>query len=239
MTEHTTICNACDEPFSFDVPDTPLGQTLVRVRRRCDGCVQADRDHDEQERAERQELNDRQQFARRLKAAELPKRMPAQFDERTGEAWALARAWADGKIDSLFLFGPVGTGKTTMAACALRERLTRRAGFWRPVPVLLSHLGMGFGNAKHDQALELLDGSYMLGLDDLDKGRPTAYVGQHVFAAIDGCYSNRTPLVVTSNVGLDAIAEHWEDHGDAIASRLVEGTVVFVDGDDRRLRVAA
>jgi DNA replication protein DnaC len=236
MTQQTNTCNGCGEPFTFEVGDSPLGRRLAAVRGRCDGCVQLDRDRDEEERAARERLNDAQELTRRLKAAGLPRRLPDTIEDQSGEAWHYARQWATGKLESLFLFGPLGTGKTTMAACALRARLRRRPGFWRSVPVLVNQLGAGFDNPQHDQALALLDGTYMLGLDDLDKGRSSAFVGEKVFAAIDGCYANRTPLIVTSNVALDTLAEHWAGHGEAIASRLSEGTQVLVDGDDRRLR---
>lgn len=238
MTDHTATCVGCEQPFTFDIPDrltAAMADTLRRVRQRCDACIEAADQADATEAAERQQVADQLELQRRLRLAGLPRRLPDEVDRDDSAAAQAARRFAAGEINCLTIIGPYGTGKTTIAAMALRHRLRQHAGYWRSVPQLITHLSYGFGHPDHDQALQLLSGRYMLGLDDIDKGRATGYVGQHVYAAVDGCYADDVPLIVTANNDLDALADHWSEHGGSIASRLAEGTVVVMNGPDRRL----
>ena len=73
-------------------------------------------------------------------------------------------------------------------------------------------------------------------LDDLDKARPTDYGAEQIFLAIDHAVTHGRPLIVTSNLPLNRIADHWpQPAGHAIASRLLGYCVQHrLAGPDRR-----
>lgn len=235
----------CGRPFVVDVDRVParFADVLRSASRLCPACVaqrRADQDAADEEREQRS-LQIRAD--RHLRESGVPAAAGIMLEETAGEARDASRAWATASGPPiLILSGPIGVGKSTLAAAAFRYRLRTRPGFWRTVPVLFAHLAAGFGSQRHDDAVALLDGRYMLALDDLDKARPTEYAAQHVFAAIDGCYANRTPLVVTTNLSMGGLASRWpEPYGEAIASRLTDralARVVRLEGDDRRARSA-
>lgn len=189
------------------------------------------------------------EYAARLKQSGVP-HLPSGFEWPETEAGAEARAWAQRRSSVLVLTGPVGSGKTTLAVAAFRERMRpkvdngvviSRPGAWRSATAFMAALGSGFGSKLRDEAAELAQGGFVLGLDDLDKTRPSEYAAEQMFALIDGAVASRAPLVVTMNASLGALASRWGGTGsvgDAIASRLAEG-VVLVDGPDRRMGRAA
>lgn len=132
-----------------------------------------------------------------------------------------AHAWAEGQTTGLLLEGPVGTGKTRIAAVAANHCLRRRAVRWASAPQLVAQLSAGLGTAQHEDALELITHTGALILDDLDKTRPTTYAAEQLFLAIDTRIAHGAPLLVTTNLALREIATRYEPPlGEAIASRL-------------------
>lgn len=116
MTDHTTTCTGCGEPFTFAVPDSDLGRRLVSVRSRCDGCVQADRDRDETERADRKALLLRRgRKATWTTARAEPSRCTGAFH---GEARSAARAGAKGSDPPLNDPGTWLRAGKTMCECS-------------------------------------------------------------------------------------------------------------------------
>lgn len=212
-----------------------------RVPFMCDDCVE--REH--QWRADQEALVRRREqerlAERRFAAAGLPARYGGveldQLDQRGCEdAFAAARRWATGDLDGLLLTGSYGTGKSTIAAGALRLLLRQRAGHWLPVPVLLARLGASFGKGR-DGVLDVLTGRGALVLDDIDKARPTDYAAEQLFLAVDTALAEGRPLLVTTNLVLGELAERYPAPcGEALVSRLVGYChAIHVGGPDRRL----
>lgn len=155
------------------------------------------------------------------------------------KANSAVQRWVNGHVAGLVLAGPVGVGKTTLAASAFCQRMwvDGGRGFWRSLPTLMAHLNAGFGTEQQAEAIKVIDGLGMLALDDLDKSRPNELAAERVFAAIDNTITNQHPLLVTTNATLPELAAHWaQPWGRPIVSRL-KGycEVVVLEGRDRRL----
>lgn len=67
---------------------------------------------------------------------------------------------------------------------------------------------------------------YSLFLDDIDKARPTEYVGEQVFELTDAIYAFQHQIVATTNLSVPKLIEHFERaderYGGAIVRRLLE-----------------
>lgn len=70
-------------------------------------------------------------------------------------------------------------------------------------------------------------------VDDLGSEKATDYVLQSWYSIIDHRYSNCKPTIYTSNLTPKEIAERY---GDRIASRLISGLSIKLDGEDYRLK---
>ena len=243
-------CKTCGR--EFERPDFAAGlDEKWRARLElwefdCPECVEA---ADARQRWEAEEEEARQhaeRVDRRRSASGIPVRLRGlkwsdiALDERSN-AIAAAGEWPFGRSRGLLLAGSVGVGKTRIAATAAWQYLGVGSLRWLSAPLLFARLGSGFGSQQRDDALEVLTGSAALVLDDLDKVRPTEYAAEHVFLAIDGRITEGVPLLVTTNLTLDALADKFpEPYGPSIVSRLVEYCDAFLlEGADRRLEVAA
>lgn len=145
-------------------------------------------------------------------------------------AWIDNRAWSR-RGENLFLFGPVGTGKTGLAIGALWEINELSAGsvaFWS-APDLFDQMRPG---APEPDPMARAKRVGILVLDDLGVEKASDWVRERLYVLIDARYGDELPTIVTSNRGLPSLAETL---GDRIVSRLGECmTPVFVDGADQR-----
>lgn len=182
----------------------------------------------------------------RRAAAGIPPKWAVQtfeaLDRDKARERALERAaqWSLGEIAGLVLHGPVGRGKTAIAAAAANMRLAVSAVRWLPVADLLMDLSSGFDSPERTRALRRLDathGSAALVLDDLDKMKPTEHATGPLYLAINRWVEAELPLLVTLNRDLDELSK-WlpETFGYPIASRLSGYCrTIEVGGVDRRL----
>jgi len=211
----------------------------------CPPCAaRQDREHAERQAAEEASEQASRVYLR-LRRSGLPDALApdgmAGLDGRHPVAAKAAGEWAAGRLPGLALTGPVGTGKTTLAAAAARTMLASRQVAWTSAPILFARLGSGLGSDARDEALSVLHGKTALVLDDVDKARPTEYGAEQIFAAVDQRVTHGLPLLVTSNLSVGEIARRWpEPFGEAIASRLAGYCrVLLLDGPDRRTEAAA
>lgn len=153
--------------------------------------------------------------------------------ERRKPAIDAAKAWAAGTINGLLIGGPVGTGKSRLAATAAWDRLGRAKPLrWVSVARLVTMDKAGFGTDEKKQATKLLTGKAPLVLDDLDKVPVTESVKSILFLAIDNRVTAGVPLLVTTNLPKDQFEGEF---GSAIASRLLGYcTTASLVGRDRR-----
>ena len=134
------------------------------------------------------------------------------------------------------LSGPVGVGKTWLAAAAAWALLEREPLCWFYIPDLFNRLGHSFEDASRDDTLNRLAGRTALVLDDLDKARPTDYAAEQVLCAIDSRVTAGAPLIATTNLDLNALADRFA-FGHAIVDRLVGHCQAFaLMEESRRMR---
>lgn len=169
--------------------------------------------------------------------------MPVDLRHRTwqdataGEHLDDARQWAAGELRGLWLEGPVGVGKTGVAAPAAYDFMHHRSLRWISAPLLQAKLTAGFGTTLRDDALAVLTRSDALVIDDIDKVRAgDETLARALFVAIDGRVNAGTSLLITSNQSLGALAKLLPDPwGETIGSRIAGYCTRHVlHGDDRR-----
>lgn len=190
----------------------------------CDDCVPEER------RRERAGMEERY-FQMRVEDSGLPEAL-WNLDWPDNPPAFAARSWAEGNRPGLVLTGGVGVGKTHLAGCAAYRMLRDRGVTWLSVAALMTRLRASFDDEGRARAIHTIQGSGPLVLDDLDKAKPTDFALEILFAAIDQRIVHGTPLLVTTNLPLDHLADKM---GDPIASRLAGLKPIEMRGTDRRL----
>lgn len=176
---------------------------------------------DEEARAER--------LARLLE--NFRKYRPANLSD-PGELHPDVEAWGKrlltGEAGNLLLRGPVGTGKT-WAAWEVLDRAIRAGYADRIVFSSSADWRETIAPPVDRDRLRVMRECGVLTLDDLGSGRVNDWELEMLLALCDERWSNRRPIVVTSNVMLKTML------GERIASRIADrATIVQLDGRDRR-----
>lgn len=149
------------------------------------------------------------------------------------------RAWLDDRERQpwLYLSGPVGTGKTLLAALALRQ-LVERLGAYVNYSLPPAHMGL-FTKARamirslrpYGAGIEKYLNVNVLVLDDIGTERPTDFSYGALLDVLDERYDNRRTTIITSNLGLWPTTDSPDDHGQLtntigdggrIADRIIE-----------------
>ena len=144
-------------------------------------------------------------------------------EEKRERLERIQRRKAQGLQDiGLLLFGDVGTGKSFLAGCIANALLEQDVPvLMTNFPTILNRMTGLFGSDRAD-FLANLNAYDLLILDDLGAERGTEYALEQVFAVIDARYRSRKPLVVTTNLTLDAL-KHPDDLAHArIYDRILE-----------------
>lgn len=141
----------------------------------------------------------------------------------------------------LWLFGPAGSGKTTLAALLLQRwradgwdgDMVTEAGYLAAVKAEFD------GAAPRGSALDRYGGTALLVLDDLGTSKPTDWSVAEVFGLVDARWSHGLPTVVTGNHAPERLRERLaqgdQERAAAIVSRLAGMCrVVSLGGADHR-----
>lgn len=183
------------------------------------------------------------EFASRLKRSGLPAELRGltwEGMDRAGErreSIVAARAWVESSKGRLFLTGSAGVGKTRLAATALWDRMQGagdRAGteaVWMPVASLMQWAFFPSLSQERQRAQRALASLVPLVLDDLGKEKPSDWARQIMFGAIDLRLQAGVPVIITSNLDADEIADRL---GSSFGSRLRQFHQYELAGRDRR-----
>lgn len=139
----------------------------------------------------------------------------------------------------LWIQGPTGTGKTTLAMLASKSALDagRTAAIYS-LPGLLARIRRTFdaeaGEDTYFTFFQRLVSVDLLHLDDLGAENRTEWVLEQLYSIIDRRYSDERSIVVTTNL---EEPELFEQLGERIVSRLTEicGDPLLLEGTDKRL----
>jgi DNA replication protein DnaC len=151
--------------------------------------------------------------------------LPQEQQMILGDAFKLARRFAEAPEGWLILLGANGCGKTHLAAAISNKR--RKEGqpvFFVVVPDFLDHLRSTFSpdsKATYDELFEKVKKAPLLVLDDFGEQSATPWAQEKLYQVINYRYNGRLPTVVTSCLSL-------EDIETRISSRMADPRVSVV-----------
>lgn len=219
-------CGRCGQESEVEASDIVLRMAKFSAYL-CEECLESQRRAEQAEELERAK-------AERIQAnlGLIPPRFGniPRLDNTAVLKWV--KQFLVGQSESLYLEGPVGTGKTHLVWAAWRA--IAETGYegtlqaWR-VSSLLDALRP---NRSEDDLVGMSQRAGLLILDDLGAEKPSEWAAERLYEIIDERYLRLRPLVVTTNLPANKVVEAV---GDRTASRLAEMCqVVTVKGPDRR-----
>lgn len=237
------ICGKCHTPKQCRFTATWDGKEKTPYT----PCACARERHDAEEQA-RQTQNLRIEV-NRLRKLGFPDSEMANWTFNTDDgtnktASDIARRYVDNFAEmkrhgkGLLFYGPVGTGKTFLAACIANELISKGR------PCLVTNFaritntlqGMFDGKQRYLDDFNRLD---LLVIDDLSAERDTSYMNEMIFNIIDSRYRSGKPLILTTNLSKEELINQPNTDKQRIYSRLVEMCFpVEVKNVDRRKKKA-
>lgn len=173
----------------------------------------------------------------------LPKRYQAyQLGNLRVHAGNKTAVEAAGRLqagENLFIHGAAGNGKTHLAVATGWRLLELGHGVeFYGVVDLFSQIRSSFSHQMPENHRPNLLAPDVLILDDLGKVKPTEFVYQEFYAAIEARWANEKTTIFTANHRASEAAKQLSPDGEgaaAILSRMASGHVVEVTGKDERL----
>lgn len=178
----------------------------------------------------------------RLKSATFETWKHRKGTERMLEAaknWASFWDAGDNNGNGLILIGPVGTGKSHLAAACVHHVLGRmRAAVFADTMQLMDRLNATYDDHKEteNQVLGTLAKADLVVLDDVGARRWTESQRDRIGRVINDRYNARLPIIVTTNLDINPLAGYV---GDRSIDRLLETCdVVKTDATSYRREMA-
>jgi DNA replication protein DnaC len=137
----------------------------------------------------------------------------------------------------LWFYGPVGTGKTTLAMLVSKAALKAgRSVAIYSLPRLLNEIRDTHRTERsHVELLDRLTAVDLLHIDDLGAERSTDWVLEELYSIVNARYEDQRSMVITTNLDYDELSDQVSMR---TASRLAEMCdQVWLDGVDRRVEL--
>lgn len=141
--------------------------------------------------------------------------------------------WISKPGDGLLITGPVGSGKTHLAAACCRTLiLIHQEAFFQRCADLYKLIRETYRtNMSEESVIEASDNRRFVFLDDLGSGSLSDHERRVTLEILDRRLNRILPTCVTTNWSLEEISERMDDR---ISSRLQSFTQLKLDGRDRR-----
>ncbi len=148
-----------------------------------------------------------------------------------------AQAYADEAQGWIVFSGPVGCGKTHLAAAIANQRLEQcgELAIFLTAPDLLDALRGALdqrGDNSFDDYFYRIRTAPLLVLDDLGVENPTNWAKEKLFQLLNHRHADSRPTVITTNTDISELDPR-------IGSRMAQGTVVNINAPDYRKRSRA
>ena len=230
-------CIRCDKPFAYEKQYAQfLGRPVfaLPIRRVCDACEHEEFLEEEREEARQAFERAMNRYSRGDRGSRLAHASFASFVEGDHNRGALttAKAWMDESTrPNLLLVGPIGSGKSFLAACIHNALLAAlQPAYWLNAGALVVEIRRGFGDrdaaARANDRMECASTAPVLVLDDLGKvhpGKDVSWVEETFYTIVEARYRDELPTIVTTEWKSAALAERV---GQSVVSRLEDGAWV-------------
>lgn len=238
-TDEVRICEHCGKPLEVqELPSFGSAKPLVLfVDCECEEARKAREEERKRDEAKQLEA-DKRDFYERLARAGVKKRYQKAEHELASKMTAKVLAG-----ESLYIWGPFGTGKTHLASAIARKLVWAKKHVRMLTGIdLTMELQATYGSsASEADVMGRFARCPVLVIDDLGKEPPSDWVLSRLFSVINARYDAMLPVIITTNYERGKLVERMGKHGDhdtaeALVSRLCEmGETIPLSGNDRRL----
>ena len=236
-------CGTCGKPLQMSLDVPCVGTRIVTIM--CD-CDKARREAEEKRLMLEEEQRRIQQMRKiGITSADY---CSMTFDRDDGSVPSLAAlagryvAKRDEMLREnigLLLHGGTGGGKTFWAAAIANAMIDNgMSAMITTVPQLITAMSADYEREK-PRILDQIERVRFLVLDDIGFERQTSYAAEKLFEIIDARYRARRPLIVTTNLSLDEIANPQQMEYQRVFDRIIEMCQpIHVSADGRRKAIA-